>query len=128
MAARPDSGLQAGTYTISWDENQSGEYTLASGETTIAINDNWFGKELSIVRKGTENTTRDSDAQSLAVPSRPDAPSVGKTDETVDGNNDGAITGTSITMEYRLKAAVAVIVIFPLIALDLIVITPEPEL
>ena len=97
--------LTAGTYTISWDENQSGEYTLASGETTIAINDNWFGKELSIVRKGTENTTRDSDAQSLAVPSRPDAPSVGKTDETVDGNNDGAITGTSTTMEYRMKAA-----------------------
>lgn len=95
--------LKEGSYTISWGESQSDTYTVDSGETTLDINSSWFGQTISIVKEGNGTTTADSQAQSLLIPERPAAPSVNKTDETVDGNEDGAITGTNTTMEYRQK-------------------------
>lgn len=49
------------------------EYTTASNGTTISINEAWFGKTISIVKKGTAKTDN-SAAQSLKIPSRPSAP------------------------------------------------------
>ena len=41
--------------------------------------------------------------QSLDIPARPAAPAVTGTDETVDGKNDGTITGVDDTMEYSMS-------------------------
>ena len=63
------TGLVKGSTYIIDDK----EYTTASNGTTIAINEAWFGKTISIVKKGTDKTDN-SAAQSLEIPSRPDAP------------------------------------------------------
>ncbi len=63
------TGLEKGsTYVI-----EEKEYKTASNGTTISIPDAWFGKTISIVKKGT-NKTDDSYAKMLKIPSRPDAP------------------------------------------------------
>jgi hypothetical protein len=45
--------------------------------------------------------TTDSVAQNLPIPARPGIPNVEKMDETVDGREDGTITGVSSFMEWR---------------------------
>lgn len=60
--------VKGSTYII-----EGKEYKTASNGTTISIPDAWFGKTISIVKKGTTKTD-DSAAQSLEIPSRPDAP------------------------------------------------------
>ena len=60
--------VKGSTYII-----EGKEYKTASNGTTISIPDAWFGKTISIVKKGT-NKTDDSYAQMLKIPSRPDAP------------------------------------------------------
>ena len=63
------TGLEKGsTYVIAGKE-----YKTASTGTTLSISEDWFGKTISIVKKGTTKTD-DSAAQSLKIPSRPDAP------------------------------------------------------
>ena len=63
------TGLVKGsTYII-----EGKEYSTSSNGTTIGINEAWFGKTISIVKKGTTKTDN-SAAQSLKIPSRPDAP------------------------------------------------------
>lgn len=44
-----------------------------------------------------------SDHQTIHIPSRPAAPTVGHTDESVRGRNDGSLTNTTVNMEYRLS-------------------------
>lgn len=60
--------VKGSTYII-----EGKEYKTASNGTTISIPDAWFGKTISIVKKGTTKTD-DSAAQSLKIPSRPSAP------------------------------------------------------
>ena len=63
------TGLEKGsTYVIAGKE-----YKTASTGTTLSISEDWFGKTISIVKKGTTKTD-DSAAQSLKIPSRPSAP------------------------------------------------------
>ena len=63
------TGLEKGsTYVI-----EGKEYKTASTGTTLSISEDWFGKTISIVKKGTTKTD-DSAAQSLKIPSRPSAP------------------------------------------------------
>lgn len=63
------TGLEKGsTYVIAGKE-----YKTASTGTTLSISEDWFGKTISIVKKGTTKTD-DSAEQSLKIPSRPDAP------------------------------------------------------
>lgn len=100
------TGLTEGSYTISWGNNQSGTYTVDSGETTITIDSNWFGKEISIVKKGNGTTTSNSEAQELTIPSRPNIPTLVITDETFEGENDGTITITNYDSDssYEISA------------------------
>ncbi len=63
------TGLEKGsTYVIAGKE-----YKTASTGTTLSISEDWFGKTISIVKKGTTKTD-DSAAHSLKIPSRPSAP------------------------------------------------------
>jgi uncharacterized repeat protein (TIGR02543 family) len=90
------TGLVSGAaYTFN-----GGASVTVSG-TTRPLNESWIGSSLSIVRKGDSSTTVDSAAQSLAIPARPIAPNVSAANETVSGQNDGAITGVTTAMEYR---------------------------
>ena len=100
------TGLTEGSYTISWGNNQSGTYTVDSGETTITIDSNWFGKEISIVKKGNGTTTSNSEAQELTIPSRPKIPALERTNETFEGENDGTITITNYDSDssYEISA------------------------
>jgi hypothetical protein len=80
-------------------------YTINTTATTpnsvsIDIDDDWFGEDLSIVKKGDGTTITDSSAQSLTVPSRPSVPNASGVNETYSGANDGEITGLDSTMEY----------------------------
>lgn len=100
------TGLTEGSYTISWGNNQSGTYTVDSGETTITIDSNWFGKEISIVKKGNGTTNSNSEAQELTIPSRPKIPALERTNETFEGENDGTITITNYDSDssYEISA------------------------
>ena len=100
------TGLTEGSYTISWGNNQSGTYTVDSGETTITIDSNWFGKEISIVKKGNGTTTSNSEAQELTIPSQPKIPALERTNETFEGENDGTITITNYDSDssYEISA------------------------
>jgi uncharacterized repeat protein (TIGR02543 family) len=77
----------------------------ADGEGKYAIDEAWFNTTLSIVKKGNGTTGSNSEAQPLPIPARPNTPNVGKTDETVAGLNNGAITGLTTAMEYKLLTA-----------------------
>ncbi|MBB6734247.1 S-layer homology domain-containing protein [Cohnella sp. CBP 2801] len=90
-------GLTPGvSYTI------NGESQTADVSGKLSLDSSWLGTTLSIVKVGNGTTTTDSEAQSLAVPSRAGAPTgVGKTDETVVGASDGSITSVTSAMEYR---------------------------
>lgn|GEM_PF-2732553 len=69
----------------------------ADGE--IPINAAWFGTILPIVKKA-GIATADSDAQILSIPARRGVPAVTGMNETIDGQNDGLITGVTTAMEY----------------------------
>ena len=99
----PNAGI---SYTISWGNNQSGTYTVDSGETTITIDSNWFGKEISIVKKGNGTTNSNSEAQELTIPSRPKIPALERTNDTFEGENDGTITITNYDSDssYEISA------------------------
>nr|WP_186323101.1 InlB B-repeat-containing protein [Paenibacillus xylanexedens] len=73
----------------------------SSGE--IAIDDSWFNTTLSIVKQGVSDSTQDSDPQQLYIPARPDAPSIGHTDEATLNGSDGTITQVNSTMEFKYK-------------------------
>ncbi|MCL2153197.1 MAG: YDG domain-containing protein [Oscillospiraceae bacterium] len=80
-----------------------GSPAAASQNGSISIDADWIGKTIQIVKTGVlgQGVTIDSDAQSLAIPPRPDAPTgIGKQD-TTGGLNNGTLTGLETSMEYR---------------------------
>ena len=82
------------------------EYTIEgktvriSGDTTKSIEPGWFGKQISIVRKGNGESTADSEVVLLAIPGKPSGPSVTPTDASRNAE-DGTIAGMTEKMEYR---------------------------
>lgn len=71
----------------------------ADGEGRIPIIEGWFGKSVSIIKKGNGNETTDSTAQSLPVPARPAAPDTPE----LSTRDDKSITLKTITgAQYRL--------------------------
>ena len=82
------------------------EYTIEGktvkilGDTTKSIDLEWFGKQISIVRKGNGESTADSETVFLAIPNKPSGPSVTATDASHNAE-DGAIAGMTDKMEYR---------------------------
>lgn len=60
------------------------------------------GKEILIRYPGKDGVPP-SEAISVRIPARRAAPDVGHTDETAKGKNDGSLTDTNKTMEYRIS-------------------------
>ena len=79
-----------GGKTVSHKADENGE---------ICIDNSWFGKEISLIKKGDGKNTKNSNPQSIALAARPAAPVLEKSDETVKGKKDGQIKGVTDAME-----------------------------
>lgn len=66
---------------------------------TIAIHDTWFGTTISLVRKGDNITTVDSEEQTITLAARPAAPSCTVTQPSA-SSSTGTIYGITATMQY----------------------------
>ncbi|MCI2000550.1 MAG: S-layer homology domain-containing protein [Clostridia bacterium] len=75
-------------------------YTITPDSESADIADGLFGTDVSIVKKGDNITSSDSDEQVLTIPSRPSTPTATGVNETYSGGKDGKITGVDGTMEY----------------------------
>ncbi len=83
-----------------------GKEVAASAEGTVLIDESWFGKKISIVRRGDGISTGDSDALPLTVPKRPAGPvKVQPKAESAQDAKDGKLTKTDTTMQYRKKGS-----------------------
>lgn len=86
----PDAGYRVG-----------GQFIVADEDGNIAINEDWFGREIKIVKKGDGGQMLDSDSVTMQFASRPDAPdSIQSTGESIKGKKDGELIGIDTTMEY----------------------------
>ena len=88
-----------GSYTI------NGQAVTPSADGTIAIQEEWMGTTISIVRKG-DGDTVDSNAQNLLIPARPAAPDVtagirkiNGADTSMEYSSDNGTTWTAFTDE-----------------------------
>lgn len=90
------TGLSAGeVYLI------QGQKITASAEGTIPISESWFGKNITIIKQGSE-VVPNSNPQILPVPPRPKAPAgVIPVHESAKGAKDGKLTNLDERMEYR---------------------------
>lgn len=76
-----------------------GKETTADQEGHIAIEENWLGGSISIVKKGNGSETSDSPAQDLSIPARPAAPGTPE----LSTRDDKSITlKTILNAQYRL--------------------------
>ena len=83
------TGFEAGrTYIINGEE-------ATPEETTVGIDDQWFGTDVTIVKKAADEDHVDSETQTVSIPERPDAP------DGISGSSSGRISGVDETMEYR---------------------------
>ncbi|WP_341281153.1 S-layer homology domain-containing protein [Paenibacillus sp. FSL H8-0537] len=99
-AAEQLTGLEsAGAYTI------NGTAVTVDGNGKVAIDGNWLGTTVNVVKKGNGTTKTDSAAQTLSLPARPSTPTAEKTDETSISGNNGTLTNVTAAMEYKKGAA-----------------------
>ena len=91
------------TYQIDYDGAFSGSNVLQAGANGIVdIDEEWFDSSLSIVALGDGIRTRDSEAQGIEIPARPDAPE-GIVSVDISGTNtkSGKLQNVKNTMEYQ---------------------------
>ncbi|MDR1328404.1 MAG: hypothetical protein LBK23_02235, partial [Oscillospiraceae bacterium] len=94
------TGLVAGTYKFHVAGVGDGSFTLNGGDTTFPISESWMTDTtngFSLVLAGGTNTV-DSAAQTITIPKRPAAPTVGVTPST---GSDGSITVSANGFEYH---------------------------
>ena len=86
----------------------TGKYTIndkdvfVSQDGTVQLDTTYFGQTLNIVRKAVEEHYIDSEAQSIVIPTRRQAPQVEGNDASSTGEDDGVIKGVSTAMEYKM--------------------------
>lgn len=73
----------------------------ANDDGTITIDDNWFGKTISLVKKGNSTTSSNSIAQGITLAARAAAPACTATQPSADSAK-GAISGITTAMEYSI--------------------------
>ena len=84
----------------------NGTAVTADGTGKLAIETEWLGTTLSIVKTGNGTTTVDSSEQPVVIPSRPATPTgVGKTDESYPGAGNGELTGVTNALEYKASTS-----------------------
>lgn len=100
------TGLTANAeYKITSGSETEAEKT-ADSEGKIVIEESWFNSTILIKAKAPSINHLDSQAQNISIPNRPEVPSgISAVNETVSGRNDGQITGTNASMEYRLSSS-----------------------
>lgn len=86
------------------EDSEVGETGFTADEDgTISIGDDWFGRTLSIVRKGNRKDKLESEAQSLLIPERPQAPSPAGADESAPDQKDARLTGLTADTNYDIS-------------------------
>ena len=86
----------------------TGKYTIndkdvfVSQDGTVQLDTTYFGQTLNIVRKAVEEHYIDSEAQSIVIPTRRQAPQVEGNDASSTGEDDGIIKGVSTAMKYKM--------------------------
>jgi len=78
---------------------------LANGDGTIAIDNDWFGNTISLVKKGS-TPSLNSSAQSITLAARPAAPACTVTQPSA-GSVTGTITGITAAMEYSTDSGIS---------------------
>lgn len=98
-------GLNADTtYRITVGTDAGSSMTLTTDENgTISLEEDWLGKTLAIVQISGEDAKSDSPAQSLAIPTRPQAPVLGTEQESHPFEKDGKITGLTAGRAYEIS-------------------------
>ncbi len=98
-------GLTADTtYRITVGTDAGSSMTLTTDENgTISLEEDWLGKTLAIVQISGEDAKSDSPAQSLAIPTRPQAPVLGTEQESHPFEKDGKITGLTAGRAYEIS-------------------------
>ena len=75
----------------------------ANNSGTIAIQEGWFGKTLSIVKTAQNDNYSDSESQNLTIPSRPAAPAapleLTKTADSITVTNTGSYSGCEFSTD-----------------------------
>ena len=71
----------------------------ANDDGTITIDDSWFGKTITLVKKGNGTTSSNSIAQSITLAARPAAPACTATQPSAESAT-GTISGITTAMEY----------------------------
>ena len=90
------------------DFDTTGKYIIndkdvfVSQDGTVQLDTTYFGQTLNIVRKAVEEHYIDSEAQSIVIPTRRQAPQVEGNDASSTGEDDGVINGVSTAMEYKM--------------------------
>ena len=92
-------GFANGTYIITADGN-SAEIEVTDG--TVPIDNNYFGEDITIVKKTADANHANSSPLAISIPARPSKPSdIEVTKATDDDAANGKITGVDDTMEYK---------------------------
>ena len=79
------------------------ELGTTDADGNMLIYEEWMGKDCRIIRSGYGLPGADSDAQNLTIPSRPEAPApIGK-EVSVDGSEDGKLTGLIAGAAYEIS-------------------------
>lgn len=88
--------IPGGHYTVN-----DMDYT-ADSEGQIAVEEDWLGRDIIIVKKGQEGMTLDSAPQTLTAASRREAPQgITAQAESIEGAEDGKLLNVGTNMEYR---------------------------
>ena len=86
------------------DYTINGTVYQADTDGCIAIDDNWIGTTIELVRKGNGTETTDSEAQSISIPARTaQMPLPGAEDESGLDAGDGKLTGLDAGKAYQIS-------------------------
>ena len=92
-------GFANGTYIITAD-GDSAEIEVTDG--TVPVDNNYYGKDITIVKKAADANYANSNPLAISIPARPSKPSdIEVTKATDDDAANGKITGVDDTMEYK---------------------------
>ena len=101
------TGLTPGAeYDITYEDAGGTPHTervKADQNGNIHIEDDWTGKNVTVVKKGNGTTTKDSAGQSVSIPDKEERPKPGTVDVSAPGAKDGKITNLNPDKTYEIS-------------------------